>query len=292
MSNFNLFNFNYETETIPNQDGSASRFSVVYGNNGNVIHAKKQSYELITTQALSNLGNAFKEKDYEVKSFYHKNGEVIGLNINLGQQLSKIGEKAYRAYITVPNNGGGCGYLSIKEVRLICTNGLVRTINSVKKAIKIPHNLSYLQSLDLMEKALFEFINFLEIIKEQDSSMDRMKIEHTDALKKLNHWFYEYEMPLNHRAQITFNDFRRMLIEEPSEIKCIDRYNSLIKCFNKELEYNSTLNLDLSVYTIFATISNYLTRRIEKSGSTAAKEIQDIRSSKKLTDYYQELIIV
>jgi hypothetical protein len=43
--------------------------------------------------------------------------------------------------------------------------------------------------------------------------------------------------------------------------------------FKREIGFNKQLNLKLSKYTIFATITNYLSRRAEKSGSVAPIEI-------------------
>lgn len=51
---------------------------------------------------------------------------------------------------------------------------------------------------------------------------------------------------------------------------------------NRELGYNDDLDLRCSSYTIFATVSNYLSRRIEKSGSAAPIEIQQERVSEKM----------
>ena len=194
----NLFNFEYQTQQINNLNDTPSRFSVVYGQEGFVIHTKKDAYSLISTEAISNLGNAFIEKGYGVSSFTHRSGEVIGLNINLGQQMSQVGDKTFRAYITIPNNGGGSGHLSIKEVRLVCTNGMVRTISNNKGSIKIPHNLNYKTALDLMHESLEKFVIIQEMIMQKDLQMDSIKQNSTDVMKLLNEWFFEHEMPANH----------------------------------------------------------------------------------------------
>ena len=155
----NLFDFNYNVQTINNNDegNTPSRFSIVYGQGGQVIHTKKDSYHIVSTSSLSSIGTAFQDKGFEVKTFVHKKGEVIGLNINLGQRQSKIGDKAYRAIITVPNNGGGKGYLTLKETRLVCTNGMVHTLSSDKGVIKIPHTINYEDSIQLMLTSLEQF---------------------------------------------------------------------------------------------------------------------------------------
>lgn len=287
----NLFNFEYQTQQILNLDSTPSRFSVVYGQEGFVIHTKKDAYSLISTDAISNLGNAFIEKGYKVTSFTHKSGEVIGLNIDLGKQMSQVGDKTFNAYITIPNNGGGSGHLSIKELRLICTNGAVRTISNNKGSIKIPHNLNYKQSLDLMQESLEKFTIIQEMIMQKDLQMNSNKIEKSEVMRLLNEWFFEHEMPVSHKEGMTSTEFRRLLVEDPESIKCIDRYKQLKDAFNKELTYNEQLNLQLSNYTVYATISNYLTRRTEKSQSSAPIEIMEQRASEKLEKFEKYLLV-
>lgn len=286
----NLFNFDYETVQINNLDGTPSRFSVVYGDAGNVIHTKKDAYHLISTGSVSNLGNAFIDKGYDVKSFFHRSGEVIGLNINLGKQMSKVGDKTFRAYITIPNNGGGSGYLSIKEVRLVCLNGAVRTLSNGNSSIKIPHNLTYNSALNLMQESLEKFADIQELIMQKDLQMDSIHVDQYEVMRLLNEWFFDYEMPDSHKEGLTKTSFRQMLVEDPSSIKCIDRYEQLKDAFNKELTYNSQLGLQLSNYTVYATIANYLTRRTEKSKSSAPIEIMEQRSSEKLEKFEKVLL--
>ncbi len=257
----NLFNFEYQTQQINNLNDTPSRFSVVYGQDGFVIHTKKDAYSLISTEAISNLGNAFIEKGYGVSSFTHRSGEVIGLNINLGQQMSQVGDKTFRAYITIPNNGNGSG-----------------------------HNLNYKTALDLMQESLEKFVIIQEMIMQKDLQMDSIKQNSTDVMKLLNEWFFEHEMPANHKEGMTSASFRRLLVEDPDSIKCIDRYNQLRGAFMKELEYNEQLGLNISNYTVYATISNYLTRRTEKSQSIAPIEIMEQRASKKLEKFEHVLL--
>ena len=52
--------------------------------------------------------------------------------------------------------------------------------------------------------------------------------------------------------------------------------------FKRELGFNEKLNLKLSKYTIFATITNYLSRRAEKSGSKAPTEVLIQRQEAKI----------
>lgn len=58
----NIFNFEYELVNILNKDKTNSRFNVVYGENGNVIHTKKNSYEIIETKNVSLLADVFTNK--------------------------------------------------------------------------------------------------------------------------------------------------------------------------------------------------------------------------------------
>ena len=145
MNATNLFNFDYVTETIKNKDNSDSRFGVVYGQKGMVMHTKKDSYTIVDTIDLSILAQAFIDKGLSVSSFTHKFGEVIGLNMSLSKnKMTKVGDKSYNAIITVPNNGGGRGYLSIIELRLICENGATKKNKlGAFDSLKIPHNITY-----------------------------------------------------------------------------------------------------------------------------------------------------
>lgn len=279
----NLFNFEYEVQTLLNKDNTKSNYQVVFGDGGRIMHCKKDSYQLITTNSLSMFGNTFMNKGNQVKSFLHRSGEVIGLNINLGETITKVGDKTYNALITIPNNGSGKGHLSIKENRLICTNGAVHTLSSMKEnTIKIPHSINYNDYLGLMEESLIQFQNIITYIEVKENELIKNKLENHDVLFLLNRWFYENEMPICHKIDLGFNDFRRTLVENPNDIKCIDRYNQLMKAYQDELEYNTVLKLELSKYTVIATINNYISRRIEKSNSTADLEIQFSRQADKV----------
>lgn len=286
----NLFSFNYETEVLKHKDGSDSHFSAVYGEGGKVIHCKKDSYTLVETQDLSLIGNAFIERGHKVSSFTHRGGEVIGLNINFGEQLTKVGDKSFHALITVPNNGGGKGFLSIKEVRLVCTNGMVRTSNEMKeRSIKIPHTLNYENALSLMKQSLFQFEKLIHIINEEDAHLATQKLTEVDVRYLLNKWYYEMEMPENHKKEMSFDSFRKTLVYNPEEVKSINRYEQLMTAMNWELQYNSDMGAELSKYTVVAVINNYLSRRIEASKSQASQEIQFARQAEKVTNFEMAL---
>ncbi len=283
----NLFNFEYEQESINNRNGSKSRFGIVYGQDGNVIHTKKDSYNIIHTADISELGQRFIEKGYGVSTFVDKSGESIGLNISLGQRPSAVGDSTYNAVITVPNNGGGKAYLSIKQLRLVCLNGMMRMLGQTTSAIKIPHTINYAWSIKAMQESLETFVVILESIEQSDAALDKNKLERTDVMLHLNKWFFEYEYPKSQMPErYTFEKFRKDLYENPEGIKCIDRYKQLMEAFNKESGYNEELNLDLSMYTVYATVTNYLSRRIEKSKADAPEEILFQRASSKL-EYFE-----
>jgi hypothetical protein len=284
METTNLFNFDYENVTIKNKDNTDSRFGYVYGQKGMVMHTKKDSYTIVDTIDLSRLAQAFIDKGYTVTPFTHKFGEVIGLNICLSKnKMTKVGDKTYNAIITVPNNGIGMGYLLIFENRLICENGATKKNKlGAFDSLKIPHNITYKLSLELMEKALVQFESIIELIEQQDEILNAQEIDENEAMKLLNVWFFENEFPTSQKNGLTLDEFRKALAVNPEEIKCIDRYNELKMAFKRELGYNERLNLKLSKYTIFATITNYLSRRAEKSNSKAPAEIVMQRQEAKI----------
>lgn len=285
-NNNNLFSFDYETQSLLNKDGSQSRFSAVFGEGGNIMHTKKDSYEIVLTQDLSSIGNAFVDREMVVKPFSHRNGEVIGLNISLGAHPTAVGDKSYQALITVPNNGGGRGYLSIKEIRLICTNGMVRTDNTYKeKSIKIPHTLDYNIALDLMRQSLEHFSVIIKDVELRDTELSKIAMSFEECMFELNKWYFENEMPTSHKKDMTLADFRKALALDPESIKSIERYNQLKQAFAREQEYNEKLGLSLSRYTVFASCTNYLSRRIESSNSTAPTEVQYQRQAVKMKSF-------
>ena len=77
----NIFGFDYQIDNLKNKDNTPSRFNVVYGSSGNIVHTKKEGYNLIKTEDLSKLAETFMSKGYNVNPFSHRNGEIIGLNI-------------------------------------------------------------------------------------------------------------------------------------------------------------------------------------------------------------------
>ncbi len=280
----NLFNFEYTERELLNADGSKSNFRQVFGLDGVNMACPKGSYHIVKTEDVSALGHAFLDKGMDVKTFNHRNGEVIGLNVDFGRKPNKVGECKYNLLITIPNNGGGKGYLSIKQQRLICTNGMVSNKTMHKdNYIKIPHTWNYKESINLMEQSIGGFTSLLEQLENKDTFFNAQKLNETDAMFQLNKWFYEQEMPTNHKKEFSFNDFRKTLAVCPSDIKSIDRYNQLKNAFKKELDYNTNLDLDLSMYTVFASVTNYLSRRVEQSASKASEEVKFERASKKLS---------
>lgn len=285
----NLFDFEYVETELKNQDGTKSNFRQVFGLNGINVVCPKGTYHIVKTTDLSNLGNAFIDKGHNVTTFNHRNGETIGLNVSFGEKPSKVGESSYNLMITVPNNGGGKGYLSIKQVRLICTNGMVsnKTIHK-DNYIKIPHTWNYNESIKLMQKSIDGFTSLLKQVQERDLFLEGKKMTETEVMFELNKWFFEEEIPASQKNGLTFDEFRKELVINPDALQCINRYNELKLAFKKEMSYNKELNLDLSMYTAYATVTNYLSRRIEKSNSSASNEVQVERSSKKL-EYFAKI---
>ena len=285
----NLFDFEYVETELKNQDGTKSNFRQVFGLNGINVVCPKGTYHIVKTTDLSNLGNAFIDKGHNVTTFNHRNGETIGLNVSFGEKPSKVGESSYNLMITVPNNGGGKGYLSIKQVRLICTNGMVsnKTIHK-DNYIKIPHTWNYNESIKLMQKSIDGFTSLLKQVQERDLFLEGKKMTETEVMFELNKWFFEEEIPTSQKNGLTFDEFRKELVINPDALQCINRYNELKLAFKKEIGYNKELNLDLSMYTAYATVTNYLSRRIEKSNSSASNEVQIERSSKKL-EYFAKI---
>ena len=286
----NLFNFEYTEKALLNADGTPSNFRQVFGNNGVNMACPKGTYHIVKCGDVSTLGQAFIDKGYDVSTFEHRNGEKIGLVVSFGKYPSKVGESTYQLIITVPNNGGGKGYLSIKQLRLICGNGMMsnKTIHK-NNYIKIPHTINYKESLKMMESSIDGFLSLLEQVQSTDIMLDGVELTHNEAMFNLNKWFFEQEFPTSQKGDLTLDTFREKLALEPSSIQCIKRYEGLKEAFNKELEYNKQLGLNLSMYTVYASVTNYLSRRIEYSGSKASSTVQFERSSKKL-EFFEGII--
>jgi len=290
--NDNLFPFEYSETQLFNKDGSKSNFRQVFGLDGQTITCPKSSYHMVKTADLSNLGSTFIEKGHEVTTFNHRNGEVIGLNVEFGTKPSKVGDSSYRLFITVPNNGTGKGFLSIKQVRLVCDNGMVssKTVHK-NNQIKIPHTINYKESLVLMEQSIDGFMSLLEQVQERDEALDGLKLNATEVQFHLNKWFFEHELPKSQIGELTLDTFREALALAPETLPSMARYDELKDALNKELGYNKELGLETSMYTAYAAITNYLSRRVEASGSKASDEVKFTRSSQKLT-YFDELVTV
>jgi len=291
MSN-NLFPFEYSETPLFNRDGEKSNFRQVFGLEGKTITCPKSSYHMVKTADLSSLGQAFIEKGHKVETFNHRFGEVIGLNVEFGNKPSKVGDSNYQLFITVPNNGTGKGFLSIKQLRLVCSNGMVssRTMHKDNQ-IKIPHTINYKQSLILMEESIGGFMSLLEQVQERDEALDGEKLELTDIRFHLTKWFFEQELPKSQIGIFTLDTFREAVYREPNAIPSAARYKELTEALNRELEYNEQLGLETSMYTAYAAITNYLSRRVEASGSKASTEVKFTRASQKLT-YFDELVAV
>ena len=286
MQDSNIFGFDYKETKLQNGDGSDSIWSSIQGEDGKLIHCKKKTYEMIQTDAVSHIARAFQEEGFEVAPYIHRNGEVIGLNVFLGDRMTQVGQKKYNAFIKIPNNGGGRGFLMIREIVAICGNGMVFTKSKQKdKSIKIPHSVDYPAALKLMKEAVTQFMTMVSEIEQNDRFMLEEELTNVDILKKLNKWFYEVEMPLSHKKDMSFNQFRELLVTDPQSIKSIDRYNEVMVALELEKGYNEQLSRGLSMYTVFATLTNYLSRRVEASGSKAAIEIQQERVSRKISEY-------
>lgn len=287
----NLFPFEYIETPLFNLDGSKSNFRQVFGLDGKTITCPKSTYHMVKTADLSSLGQAFIDKGHEVNTFNHRNGEVIGLNVEFGNRPSKVGDSSYHLFITVPNNGTGKGFLSIKQVRLVCSNGMVssRTMHKDNQ-IKIPHTVNYNQSIELMKQSIDGFMSLLEQVQTRDEALDGDKLELTDIRYHLTKWFFEQELPKSQIGEWTLNTFREAVYSAPETLPSAARYQELTEALTRELEYNEQLGLDTSMYTAYAAITNYLSRRVEASGSKASDEVKLTRASEKLS-YFDELVI-
>ena len=294
----NLFPFEYVETQLTNQDGSKSNFRQVFGLDGKNIACPKGSYHIVTCNDLSNLGNVFIAEGHNVTTFNHRNGEVIGLNIAFGTKPSAVGDSDYNLILTVPNNGTGRGYLTIKQTRLICTNGMVSSKTLHKNNyVKIPHTVNYQDSLDLMQETILSFADMLELVQDRDAALNGTELTDAEVLFNLNKWFFEYEMPVTHKviedangnvSEMTFDNFRQLLVTNEGAIKSMARYEELIDALKREREYNQDLDLKQSMYTVYATVTNYLSRRAESSNSTAPDEVIFERASKKLA-YFEKV---
>jgi len=290
--NDNLFPFEYVETTLFNRDGSKSNFRQVFGVDGKTITCPKSSYHMVKTADLSTLGQAFIDKGHEVTTFDHRNGEVIGLNVEFGGKPSTVGDSNYKLFITVPNNGTGKGFLSIKQVRLICENGMVssRTMHKDNQ-IKIPHTINYKESIELMKLSIDGFMSLFEQVQERDEALDGQKLELTDVQYHITKWFFEQELPKSQIGDFTLDTFREALYKAPNSVPSIARYKELKEALDTELGYNKELGLKTSMYTAYAAITNYLSRRVEASGSKASDEVKFTRASQKLS-YFDELVTV
>jgi hypothetical protein len=136
-------------------------------------------------------------------------------------------------------------------------------------------------------------------VEQRDGALAGIQMKETDVLFQLNKWFFEKELPSTQKKLVndttgevrdmTLNDFRKMLVTDDVEIPSLHRYTELMEAHQRELGYNKELGLGLSMYTVYATITNYLSRRVEKSGSKAPQEVKDERASAKLS-YFDDVL--
>jgi hypothetical protein len=287
----NIFGFDYQIEKLFNRDdeNSPSRFAIVYGQNGKIIHSKKDSYTIVPTSDVSRLADAFNEKGYPSKPFIHRNGEIIGLNVQLLEnKKTTIGDKSYSLFINIANNGNGVGEAKLFEERLICTNGAVR--KNVAARITIPHLSTYSFYLNQVQKMVDIFPSLVEAIENEDQEKNDFTLSKDEFMKVLNHWFFLVEFPVSQKLNDnwTLDKFRKSLALNPDSIPCIDRYNELIKSRDEEFGFNVELNLNLSLYTAYAVVTNYLSKRLKKSQSSAPAEVKQQRDAEKLSFFSKE----
>jgi hypothetical protein len=293
----NLFDFSYQVETVYNRDAipaktnegiegkpaTKSRFAIVCGQKGMVIATKKDSYTVVTTEALSEMGKAFEAEGLKVSPYIHKYGEVIGLSIELGARQTKIGDKMYKAVVRVPNNGTGRGEFYIDETRLICLNRMVRKVSGIKGTVKIPHDLSYPQALSIVQDAILAFKKIVVDMEKQDDKLASVSVTTTQMRRDLNKWFYNNEVSDGQKKELpTINDFRKAAFNETLVKSVQNRYDQLETAIAAELEHNETLGLELTKYTTFAVFTNYMSRRNEAGNSKAPNEERLVRLEKKI----------
>jgi len=280
----NIFKFSYQESYLKNLDDTPSRFRGVYGDKGNLINVPKgERYNIIQTEDVSVLASVFQDNGLNVTPFVFKDGEVIGIDVPMGERMSKVGDRQVSMRLTIKNNGTGVGYASAFVKRLICTNGAVRTEFAKDRMVKIPHTKDYNIYLKIAQDSILTFKSLLQSFDEQDLLLDGTKLDKIDLMFHLNKWFFDFEFPDSQKGKMKFNEFRLLLVEEPEKIKPIDRYRELMSALDREVGYNTELKLDLSMYTAYAAVSNYLSRRVEKSGSAAPIEIVQERAFDKLS---------
>lgn len=286
----NFFDFDYTSAQLSNKDaeGSPSKFFIHYGQGGKAVNVKTSRYHMIDTASVSRLGHAFQNAGMSVTPYVKTHGEVIGLKATYGSRPTVVGQVNYSLILDIRNNGSGSGKLYVEEKRLVCSNGAVRT-TKVGKHITIPHTFDYKRALELAEESISTLVQMIEEVGQKDQALNDITLTSDDAKYQLNHWFYHLEMPGGHRAEMTFNQFRELLVTDPGEIKSIKRYHSLMEAYGRELGYNEKLKLPLSMYTVFASVTNYLSRRRELSRSKDPAVVQTMRSIKK-TKMFDELV--
>ena len=288
----NLFNFDYEEAIIPNLNGEPSRFRGIYGLDGNLINtAKGGKYNVVRTEDLSRVGEFFLDQGKSVIPYTHKDGEVIGLTIPHGVKPHKVGDRMVTMVLDVLNNGYGAGKLSLMVKRLVCTNGAMKNEYSNKGIIKIPHTNNYKYYLELAQEAMVKFETMINQLDEFETNLNGQKIDLYDVKKLLNEWFYKNEIPASGKEDMSEQEFRMLLVDDfdslPNATKT--RYKELQKSIEKELSYNKELGLEVSKYTTYAVVTNYLSRRREQSAADAPEVILMQRQQSKI-EHIEELL--
>jgi hypothetical protein len=142
-----------------------------------------------------------------------------------------------------------------------------------------------------MEQSIDGFMSLFSQVQQNDEAMDSQKLSLGDIKFHLNKWFFEQELPKSQVGEWTLDSFRKALAVDPESVPSYARYEELKEALNRELAHNEVLKLEPSLFTAYAAITNYLSRRVEKSQSTAADEIMLSRSSEKLA-YFDNLVTV
>ena len=279
----NLLDFNYQTQIIKNLDGSDSQFKTIFGQDGMVTHTHKgNKFHVIDTASINSLMELFQDSKYEVDSWVQNNGSTVGFRVQIGQQATAVGEKMFYIDIVIPQNGSGKGKVTMFEKRLICTNGMTRTdFKFSDKGLRMSHTSTYRENIEVVKNVLSYFDDMVDGIHEKDESLSKQQINTVELRRLLNVWFYNSELPISQRPD-SLELFRESVaMGTYTSEKFANRYDNLISSMNKEIEYNSQLNLNISKYTALATVTNYLSQKVRDSKSKASTIVVEQRQATK-----------
>lgn len=264
----NLFGFNYNVHTINNQDGSESRFAYVTGKNGMVVHTKKNTYNVIPTESISNIAQVFINQGYKVSPYTFKHGESIGFEVDFGPRSTELGVINYYGVFEVPQNGYGAARFLVREEKKICTNGMVRGFTFKNRELTIPHYKNFNDYVDFCQNALQFFGEIIESAIQQDKTLAGKTLDKYEFMKRLNEWFYETEIKGMNNAPKSPEAFRAELASEGvTDYKWYSKYRKFLTSIKRELEYGEQLNIKLSCYTMLMVVTNYLSRKREERNS-------------------------